>query len=296
MLQRSFTLKRGIPQRWAAAGLGLLCIVVACPLHAGDLADIKARGKLVLVCFPNQDIPFVQVDVDAMRQRKLKLGEMRDPEMFMGLDVDVMKGFAKSLGVALEIRPFTKSFGELIPAMLHHKGDLIADSLTITPQRREIVDFSQPYFEGTVAVVTRAGSNVSSPADLAGKKCSAGSGTSQLEAMKTIVSKDQIALVDFPFQAYIEVEEKRADCAVAETGVAAGQRLKPPYPALQVAFVLSRYQYAVAVRKGSDLLSPLNAYLDGLKRSGELQRLADVYGLGTLGGITPPSQPREGQD
>lgn len=92
--------------------------------------------------------------------------------------------------------------------------------------------------------------------------------------------------MDFPFQAYIEVEEKRADCAVAETGVAAGQQLKPPYPALEVAFVLSKYQYAVAVRKGSDLLGPLNAYLESVKRSGELQRLAETYGLSTLGNIS----------
>ncbi len=262
--------------------------LVAHPLLAGDLADVKARGKLVVVIFPNQDIPFVQVKVDALRERKVKLTEMRDPADFEGIDIVLMQGFAKSLGVGLETHTLTSGFGELVPSLLRREGDVVANSLTITAARREVVDFTDPYFEGAAAIVVKPGSAIASAADLAGKKCAAGRGTSQYDAL-TKLSGVQVAQMDFPFEAYVDVDEGAADCAIAETGIPVGGTLKPPYPPLKVAFVLSHYQFGMAVRKGSDLLGPLNAYLDGLKRSGELQKIAESFKVSDLGWIPGPA-------
>jgi len=281
--------EKGLMGRLALALAALA--LAAQPLLAGDLADVKARGKLVAVIFPNQDIPFVKVKLDALQERKLKLTEMRNPDDFEGIDIAVMKGFAKSLGVGLEVHTLTSGFGELVPALLRRDGDVVANSLTITDQRREVVDFTAPYFEGAEAIVVRADSKIASAADLAGKKCVAARGTSQYEAMTKLLSGVQVTQVDFPFQAYVDVEEGTADCAIAETGVPVGEKLKSPYPPLKVAFVLRNFHYGMAVRKGSDLLAPLNTYLDGLKGSGELQRIADSYGVSTLGWIPVSAKP-----
>lgn len=278
----------GLIERCALATA--LLTLAAQPLVAGDLADVNARGKLVVVIFPNQDIPFVQIKLDALRERKLKLPEIRDPAVFDGIDVVLMKGFAKSLGVGLEVRTLTSGFGELLPSLLRREGDVVANSLTITPARREMVDFTAPYFEGAAAIVVKPGSTVASVADLAGKKCAAGRGTSQYDAL-TKLPGVQVSQVDFPFQAYVDVDEGAADCAIAETGIPVGGSLKPPYPPLKVAFVLSHYQFGMAVRKGSDLLGPLDVYLEGLKRSGELQKIADAYKVSDLGWIPAPNHP-----
>src|SRR6185295_16404727 len=117
---------------WRSAVTAALLALAAHPLLAGDLADVKARGKLVVVIFPNQDIPFVRVKLDALRQRNLKLTERRDPADFDGIDIDVMEGFAKSLGVKLEVFTLASSFGDLIPSLLRREGDVVANSLTIT--------------------------------------------------------------------------------------------------------------------------------------------------------------------
>jgi polar amino acid transport system substrate-binding protein len=272
--------------------LALAALALAAqPLLAGDLADVKARGKLVVVIFPNQDIPFVKVKLDALQEGKLKLTEMRNPDDFEGIDIALMKGFAKSLGVGLEVHTLTSGFGELVPALLRREGDIVANSLTITAKRREVVEFTAPYFEGAEAIVVRADSKIASAADLAGKKCVAARGTSQYEAMMKLFSGVQVTQVDFPFQAYVDVDEGKADCAIAETGVPVGKTLQSPYPPLKVAFVLRNFQYGMAVRKGSDLLAPLNAYLDGLKRSGELQKIADSYEVSSLGWIPAAAKP-----
>src|SRR5215475_9695670 len=91
---------------WAVAALALLSPALAL---AGDLAQVKARGKLVMICFANQGDLFVSANLDAMRERNLKLAEMRDADDFQGIDVEILKGFAKSLGVRLEIHSLTSS-------------------------------------------------------------------------------------------------------------------------------------------------------------------------------------------
>jgi hypothetical protein len=40
-----------------------------------------------------------------------------------------MNGFAKSVGVELEIHPITGGWGALLPSLLHDDGDLVADEL-----------------------------------------------------------------------------------------------------------------------------------------------------------------------
>ena len=43
--------------------------------HAGDLADVKAKGKLIMLTFPAVEDPFVAVNLDAMRTAGLKLAD-----------------------------------------------------------------------------------------------------------------------------------------------------------------------------------------------------------------------------
>src|SRR5579864_2821888 len=118
-----------------------LCLLVARALPGqaaptGDLAAVKQRGKLVMLTYPVQGTHFISANLDAMRERGLKLVELRQPELFQGIDVDLMSGFARSLGVALEIHAITGGYGALIPALLAREGDLVASEFTITPGRR----------------------------------------------------------------------------------------------------------------------------------------------------------------
>ena len=92
--------------------------------HAGDLADVKARGKLIMLSYPVQGNPFIAVDLEVMRQRDLKLMELRKPDEFKGIDVELMNGFAKSLGVELEIHTNLGGWGALLPSLvIRNQGD-----------------------------------------------------------------------------------------------------------------------------------------------------------------------------
>jgi ABC-type amino acid transport substrate-binding protein len=256
------------------AVLGAL-LLVAAAARAGDLADVKARGKLIMLCYPSQNSTFVAADLEAMRQKNLKLAELQNPEYFKGLDIDLAKGFAKSLGVELEIHPVTTGYDALFPALAQRQGDLVASSLTVTPKRQEVADFSAPYLTAWVAVAVPFDSKVASLADLAGKKAALMHGSSQLEFLQTLAPDVKVTLTDFSLENYVAVKEGEADFTLLDSRAPVGGSVSAAYPDLKVAFRLREFGYAMAVRKGSDLLEPLNAYLAGLKQSGELDRLVE---------------------
>jgi ABC-type amino acid transport substrate-binding protein len=225
----------------------------------GGVAAVKARGKLVMLCFPHQENPFIRVNVE--------LGL----DHYEGIDYDVMAGFAKQLGVALEVRPVRPSFAALVPALLAGDGDVIGSSFSVTPERRQKVDFSRPYYSVHTVVVVRKDSDVKSPADLAGKTGSTVAGSSLEERIKQLHA-GRIHHVEFTRWNYDALSEKEADFTVLDES--STWRLLALYPDLKVAFPLpGADDYAYAVAPGSDLREALDRYLDELRRDGRLDEI-----------------------
>jgi membrane-bound lytic murein transglycosylase F len=59
-----------------------------------------------------------------------------------GFDYELIKGFAKSRGLTLEV-VLAPSYDELVPMLKAGKGDVIAASLTVTPAREKDVAFTR---------------------------------------------------------------------------------------------------------------------------------------------------------
>lgn len=228
----------------------------AAPKPPRTLADVQASGKLVMLCYPHQESAFIHVDVEK------GLGH------YGGIDYDLLDGFAKSLGVVLEVRPVKPSFSELVPDLLAGKGDVIASSFSITPERNKKVAFSTPYFTVKRVVVARKGSGLLSPADLAGRTGSAVKNSSLHERMKTLPGV-QLHFEEFPRWNLDAVDTgKAAFTLVDDSGL---RRLLPLYPALEIAFALPEEDfYSFALMPGSQLLGALNVYINRLEESGEL--------------------------
>ncbi len=238
----------------------------------GTLAAVKARGKLVMVCFPHQDNVFVHVNV--ARGTMKKVGTAAD---FEGVDVELMSGFAKSLGVELEVRPIsTPSYAELIPALLAGQGDVIASSFSVTPERAAQVDFSDPYFEVYQVVLARSESKISRPEDVADKTAAVVTGTAMEATVRALgVPESRIHRQGFSRDALLEVANGDADFAVVEFDDYGtfGPLLKD-FPTLKVKFKPgTATAFAFALPKGSDLRPPLNEFLAREKASGELKKL-----------------------
>lgn len=246
-----------------------------------DLASVKQRGRLVMLCFPNQDNPMVAANLDAMREQGLTLTELRRPDQFVGIEVDILQGFAKSLGVELEIHALTQGYDALLPALVRHEGDVAASSLTITPKRQEVADFSTSIETTWVFVVVRRDSRIARLADLAGRRAAVMRGSSQEEFLRQAVPTAKALLTTFTTEGLLALTEGRADFTLIDSSSPSGENLDTSKGALRdlkVAFPLRKVGNGIAVRRGSDLLAPLDAYLAGIQQSGELQRIFDRHG------------------
>ena len=99
----------------------------------------------------------------------------------IGFDVDIVDLVAAKLGVeqAIVDTPFEgiKSGQDLSTG----KCDIAAAGMTITDERKQVILFSEPYFDATQALLVRDGDGITSLADLKGQKLGAQSSTTGLD-------------------------------------------------------------------------------------------------------------------
>ena len=82
--------------------------------------------------------------------------EYKDGDQILGIDVEIAAYIAKSMDMELEITDM--DFDGLIPALVTNKIDIIAAGMTVTDERKENVNFSDPYIEAKQVVVIRKSS------------------------------------------------------------------------------------------------------------------------------------------
>ncbi len=89
----------------------------------------------------------------------------------IGFDVDLAQAIATRWGVRAEI--VGVGFDQLLDAVAAHRVDSAISAHPVIPHRAKDVAFSPPYFEAGVVLAVPAGSPITGPGDLAGKRVAA---------------------------------------------------------------------------------------------------------------------------
>ncbi|AFK62722.1 amino acid ABC transporter/signal transduction system periplasmic binding protein [Advenella kashmirensis WT001] len=93
----------------------------------------------------------------------------------VGSDVETANLLAKDLGVTLQIVPTTQA--NRIPFLLTNKADIVISSLSITPERAKVIDFSIPYAVIQSVIGAPKDAPIKEMKDLAGKTVVTARGT-----------------------------------------------------------------------------------------------------------------------
>ncbi len=261
------------------AGLALLIVALGASTACGspEAEDPPAPyasipeltdGVLDVIVFPMVDEPFVAPNLEAG-----VLPMRGGVDRFMGIDVDVMAAFAEHLGVEVSfLRLASPGFGDLIPALIDGQGDMIASALTITEERDQIIDFSNPYFTVSTVIVTRKDSDIAQISDLNGK---IGVGARGGLPVALLASHDvDVELIEAEFQtgAYADVSDGKADFAIMES--ASARSGLAARPGLKIAFAFpERDVYGFAAREGSGLIAMVNEFLESFGADQGVERI-----------------------
>ena len=125
---------------------------------AAELTTVEA-GKLTMAT--NAAFPPYEMTTDA--------GE------FEGIDIDTAKAIAEKLGLELQIDDM--DFDAALLSVQQGKADIVMAGVTVTDERKAVMDFSDSYATGIQSIIVPEGSDITSPDDLAGKKIGTQRGT-----------------------------------------------------------------------------------------------------------------------
>lgn len=115
-----------------------------------------------------------EASFETIEEGKLTVGSCLDYPPFesvkngdeVGFDVDLAEAIAEELG--LEVVWVRADFDTIFSSVAAQKFDMVAAASTITPERQETVDFSDPYYASRQALTvnTNEGSDIASTDDL----------------------------------------------------------------------------------------------------------------------------------
>ncbi len=144
--------------------------------QASDLLGaINERGYVLVSTDPNYaPQSFLNTEGSRPADTKCPSDALTTAEM-QGFDVDVAKAIGDSLGV--ETCFATPSWDAITAGNWADKWDVSVGSMTITTDRRAILDFSVPYYYTPAAVAVKADADFASLDDLAGQALCAGTAT-----------------------------------------------------------------------------------------------------------------------
>lgn len=191
-----------------------------------------------------------------------------------GFDVMLAQKIAEKLGVTLVTSEM--AFDSLIPAIQAGTID-IAASMTPTDERKQVVDFSENYYETSNVFLVRKGEegNFTSAESFDGKTIGAQVGTAQNDLVVNDMTNAQSLLLPKVTTLVQELKTGNIDAICMEKP--AGDIYAAAYPDLVIAnYVVADAAGGVAfpAAKGQDdLIAFINETIEELKASGELEKL-----------------------
>ncbi|MGB3352632.1 MAG: amino acid ABC transporter substrate-binding protein/permease [Mycobacterium sp.] len=198
---------------------------------------------------------------------------------YVGIDMDLIRAIAEDQGFTVDIKPL--GFDAALQAVQANQVDGVIAGMSITDERKQVFDFSEPYFEsGVQMAVLDTNNDIKSYEDLRGKRVAVKNGTEGATFADSIKDRYGFTTVSFADSAsmYDEVRTGNSqaifdDYPVLAYGIAQGNGFKTVTPKEKG----SNYGFAVNKGQNAELLRQFNEGLNNLRESGRYQEIVDGY-------------------
>jgi His/Glu/Gln/Arg/opine family amino acid ABC transporter permease subunit len=205
-----------------------------------------------------------------------------------GYDVDVARAVAERMGVRVEF--VETPWDSMFAALEANRFDVVANQVTITPERQQKYDMSEPYSVGEGVIVTRASDNsIKSLADLKGKVAA-----ETITSNWAQVARDagaRVEAVEGFSQAITLLNQGRVDVVINDSIAVYAYLAETGDKSVKIAAKTGeKSEQGFAARKNSGLLPDLNKAIDELRGDGTLATISQRYLKANASGAPEPAQ------
>ncbi|WP_026517227.1 basic amino acid ABC transporter substrate-binding protein [Butyrivibrio sp. MC2021] len=194
-----------------------------------------------------------------------------------GFDIALIKAIGEKMGMEVQIQDM--EFDSLVSS-IGGKIDVAIAGMTVTEERKNMVDFSTPYYEAVQAVIVPKGSAIATADDLVGKKIGVQLGTTG-EFIADEIEGADVSAYNKAVDAVNDLNNGRVDCVIVDKNPAAvfGAQFSDKVDVIDgTAFGFEQEDYAIALPKGdTELADKINNALAELKADGTYDKLVQQY-------------------
>jgi polar amino acid transport system substrate-binding protein len=274
----------------AASAFVLAACGGAAPAGGDLLSEIKSRGYILVSTDPNYE-PQSFLNTSGKRPADTKCpSDALTPVEMQGFDVDVAAELAKRLGVDLCFA--TPDWDVITAGNWADKWDISVGSMTITPDRQKVLDFTSPYYYTPAVIAVASDSGITSYDQLAGQALCVGASTTYEDWLNGTLGLPASSIYAQP-PANVKVVSVSTDqeCAQAiasgrkdfvgyvTSGTVVDSNIAAGVPVAKVGNPVFAEELAVAVDKAhtkpiDTLVSTLSGYVDAMHSDGTLSGLS----------------------
>ena len=251
----------------------LLVLFVCCgcgkkkeEITANDLNEIVKR-----------DVITVGVRTDAY-----PFGYLDKKGHYKGYDPAIARIIARGiLGSDKKVKFVTVTASDRMMKLYSGDVDMVIATMSVTPKRRQLLDFSDPYYVAGQALLVKKGSKIRNLQDLNKKRAIIVFGSTSENSLRTAMPTVGIIGYKTYSEAYKALKQGKGSAIVSDDTILLGMALKDP----TVELLPKRYTkepYAVAFRKGpesKDLIRAVNFIIESETKNGNLKKLRENYNI-----------------
>lgn len=201
-----------------------------------------------------------------------------------GFEYGIAQELAQRLGLEDGVRVVNVSFDSLVAGQA--RGfDVALSQVTITEERAEVVDFTEPYFNSDQGIMVRKGTRVP---DLAAARSLRwgvqASTTGQTYVEEQIQPTTEALVYSETTQAFTALQANQIDAVLLDTAIVLAQSSQPDSPFEVVGQFRTGEAYGGVLPKGSGNKTEIDRHLQEMKQDGTIANLGDEFLAPEFGG------------
>lgn len=258
------------------------CTASLRPFPSEAMADeavqnIRSRGRLI-----------VGLDIGS------NLFSFRDPITgdITGFDVDIAGEVARDIfGTPSQVEYRILTSADRITALENNQVDIVVKTMSITCERRQLVNFSTGYLQANQRIMAPRDTPIAQASDLSGKRVCAVKGTTSLQRIQQIAPPADVVEVVTWADCLVALQQRQVDAVSTDDTILAGLVAQDPYLHI-VGPSMSEAVYGIGVNlENTGMVRFVNGTLDRIRRDGTWNTLYRKW-LTVLGPAPSPPTPR----